>query len=138
MSEPERILLVDDDPDFLAMTREILEANGYRTISARSAREAVDLLDAEKPDLVITDMLMETTLAGLEVARKVKDDPALEGIPVLALSGMKGERGLKFSPSEEELEMAGVDRYFEKPIEPDRLLAQVRELLSPERTKEGR
>jgi len=122
------IMLVDDDPDFLEVNRAVLEAHGYRVACAGSAGEAMDRLRDERPDLVVTDLVMETILAGISFSQKIKSDPALRDVPVMAVTGMQSERGLKFAPTDGELALAGIDRYFEKPIAPETLLAQVQEL----------
>lgn len=127
------ILLVDGDTDFLEVNRALLEANGYEVVCATGAGEAMEKMAGTRPDLVITDLAMETLLSGISLAQKMRSDPNLRDVPVMAVTGLKSQRGFKFAPSEDELAMAGIDRYFEKPVDPQRLLDAVEEL-----TRQGR
>jgi len=127
------VMLVDDDPDFLEVNRAVLEANGYAVVCATGAGDAMEKITEKSPDLVITDLAMETLLSGISFCQKIRSDPSLRDVPVMAVTGLKTQRGFKFAPSEEELAMVGVDRYFEKPVDPKTLLDAVEEL-----TRQGR
>jgi len=122
------IMLVDDDPDFLEVNRAVLEANGYEVVCARGVGEAMAKMAESRPDLVITDLAMETVLSGISFAQKIRSDQNLREVPVMAVTGLRSQRGFKFAPSEDELAMVGVDRYFEKPVDPQTLLDAVKEL----------
>jgi len=123
------IMLVDDDPDFLEVNRAVLEANGYTVVCATGAGDAMEKMAGKRPDLLITDLAMETLLSGIALSQKIRSDPDLRDVPVMAVTGLKTQRGFKFAPSEDELAMVGVDRYFEKPVDPQALLDAVKELI---------
>lgn len=120
------ILVVDDDADFCAAARMVLEAEGYSVQTACNGREARALLEEETPALILLDLIMETPLAGLEVLRAVRSDARLGGIPVLAISAIRSTEWAEALPSQEDL---AFDGFVDKPIDPGTLLEKVRRLL---------
>jgi CheY-like chemotaxis protein len=124
------ILIVDDDYDFLAINRHILEKAGYRVATASEPSEALTRMQAEKPDLVITDLMMSSVDAGFSFSRTIKDDPQFADVPVIISTSVSSALGLDFRPrSEEDLQKMRVDAYFDKPLNAQLLLAKVAELL---------
>lgn len=124
------ILLVDDDADFVAGAKMVLDAAGYQTTVACNGRDALACLAEEPPGLILLDLMMETPLAGLEVARAVhqgKDQPA---VPILAISAIRSTEWAHKLPLEEELPLDG---FLDKPIEPSVLLNEVQRLLEESR-----
>jgi len=124
------ILVVDDDADFVAAASMVLEAEGYRVVSACNGREALVRLREQEPDLVLLDLMMETPLAGLEVARTLADDARLQGVPILAISAIRSTEWAGKLPPQAELPFAGL---VDKPIEPGVLLDKVRHLIEENR-----
>jgi CheY-like chemotaxis protein len=124
------ILLVDDDPDFLTMTSAVLEANGYTVIKAMDGATAREKVEEQRPNLIITDLMMESVLAGFMFSQEIKQSPRLQDIPVIFVTAIRTKRGFHFDPKERELAGAGIDGYFEKPVNPDELLSKVSELLA--------
>ena len=130
MKRGARVLLVDDDPDFLAMNRSVLEARGYRVTTLSSAQAALESARAEKPDLLVTDLMMSTLDAGFSLSRSFKDDPALASIPIIIVTAAASQRGFDFHPrSEGELALMHAEAFLEKPVAPAALLKKVEELL---------
>ncbi|HEX6844794.1 MAG TPA: response regulator [Actinomycetota bacterium] len=118
----ERLLVVDDDP-FIARLLEIeLAAAGYRVRVANDGRQALDMVAAEAPDLVITDVMMPH-VDGFELTRQLRQDPRTAAISVIILTA----RGL----SADKLEgfAIGADDYIVKPFDTPELLARVRGVL---------
>jgi len=128
---PERlILIVDDDYDFLEINRRILEKAGYRVATASSPSQAMDRIDAEVPDLVITDLMMSEIDSGFSLSRVLRDDPRTRALPIIMSTSVTSALGLDFKPhSAEDLASMNVDAYFDKPLDPTALVAKVRELL---------
>ena len=130
-AEAHRILLVDDDVDFVEMNRRILEARGYCVEGAYNAQEALVRMPAFRPHLVITDLMMQTLDAGFSLARRVKEDPQLRNVRVIIVTSVTSSMGLDFRPrTAEDLAAMHADAYFDKPVAPQLLLAKVQELLA--------
>ncbi len=128
--EPALILIVDDDYDFLEINRMILERAGYRVITAAEPRQALARMDEQKPDLIITDLMMTSLDSGFLFARSLKEDPRYAGIPVIIATSVSSALGLDFRPrSDEERAQMHVDAYFDKPLDATRLLETIGELL---------
>jgi len=129
-TKPRRILLVDDDPDYLDLNRRVLEAHGYPVDCAYDPNEALEKMGAAPPDLVVTDLMMDALDAGFSFARKIREAPEFRAIPVIILTAISRQRGFDFSPrNTEELRAMCADAFLEKPVPPPALLAKVKELL---------
>jgi len=130
MNTPAKILLVDDDPDFLDMTRSVLEANGYEVRCCTDGQAGLEQLRRERPDLVITDLMMGSMGAGAAFARQIKERPEFGSVPVVLITSAASVLGLDFQPeSPEDLAALGIDAYFDKPAAPAALVAKIEELL---------
>ena len=121
-----KILVVDDDPDFVEITRIVLESNGYDVISASDGDEAIEQMKKESPDLVLLDIMMSQPLDGVEVSRKILDDEELRGIPIIVVSSITDSPHLAEFPSDEYLP---IDDWISKPAEPKVLLEKVKKYL---------
>ena len=131
MSETQRpIILVDDDPDFLAINRRVLEARGYRVLCFTDCVTAWEAMEREPPGVVVTDLMMNALDSGFSFARKIKEDPRLQDTPVVIVTAVSSRLGFDFVPrSGEELRAMNADGFFPKPLAPDLLVAKVEELL---------
>lgn len=125
MSARKRILIVDDDPDFVESNKQLLEANGYDVISAPNGTLGLEKAKAEKPDLMILDVMMASNTEGFEVSRKIPETPELRKMPILLVTGIRRELNLPFG-FEPDATWLPVDSVFEKPIEPSVLLAEIK------------
>jgi len=126
---PEKILVVDDDPDILDAVTMILESQGYEVVTARDGVEGLANLKAEKPDLMILDLLMPK-MDGWAVCKELQDPrwSKYRGIPILILTSVREEASRRRYELETGLEL-DVDDYVEKPMAPDILLERVGKLL---------
>jgi len=130
MADERLILIVDDDYDFLEINRHILEKAGFRVATASSPAQAMERIGAERPDLVITDLMMSEVDSGFSLSRLLRDDPATSGVPIIMSTSVTTALGLDFTPhSAADLASMKVDAYFDKPLDPAALVAKVRELL---------
>ncbi|MBW1720481.1 MAG: response regulator [Deltaproteobacteria bacterium] len=130
-----RILIIDDDPDVILFLSTLLEDNGYRTLSAQNGREGLKLIESERPDLVLLDLMMPQK-SGLSLLSEMKGRDELKEIPVIMVTGVAGETGIEFESflDKKPGTSAGPalfrpDGYVEKPVDPDKLLALVKEVL---------
>ncbi len=117
-----RILVVDDDPDFVTLTSTILRSQNYDVIAASDGRQAMQVMRRAKPDVTLLDVMMTHLLEGLEVAREMAQDPALKDIPVIMVTSLAGSRARSVLPPNEHVPM---EKWIQKPIDPDLLLAEV-------------
>ena len=130
MREAPVIMLVDDDLDFLEINRHVLEARGYRILCFSDPEKALERLALDKPDLVITDLMMNRLDSGFSLSQRIKDDSRFGDIPVVIVTAIGSRRGFDLSPrTAEELAAMHAEAYFEKPLEPEALLAKVEELV---------
>jgi CheY-like chemotaxis protein len=119
------ILIADDDRIFVEALTEILEGR-YRVRSASSGTEALRKAGEERPDLIVLDVMMDYPSEGFHVARKLRADPYTRSIPVIMLTGVDEEYDYRLEQDET---WVPCDRYLEKPIEPDALLAEIAALI---------
>lgn len=113
-----RILVVEDNAASLEAMTYLLEAFDYGVLAARTGAQALAMAARERPDLILCDFHLPD-MDGLEVARRLKADPALGAIPLLAVtaSAMVGDR--------DRIMRGGFDGYFSKPIFPERFIADM-------------
>ena len=130
---PEKILVVDDDPDILDALTMILEAEGYQVVTARDGVEGLANLKAEVPDLMILDLLMPR-MDGFAVLKQLQDPrrSKYRRIPILILTSVREEASRRRYELETGLEL-GVDDYVEKPMPPDVLLERVKRLIKKQK-----
>jgi len=128
MEAKAKILLVDDDPDFVEMHKAVLENNGYTVVEARSGREGLDKVRAELPDLIILDLMLEKHDTGFSLSKRIKSDPLFKKIPILMVTSVAEVTGYRFSLEEDGYWMK-TDEFLDKPVEPKALLSKVEELL---------
>jgi CheY-like chemotaxis protein len=121
-----KILLVDDDLDFITMNKAVLEHNNYQVIVAHNGKEGLEKAFAEKPDLIILDLMMESLDTGFAVARALKTNEATQKTPIIMLTAVTHETGFKFGlEGDEEREWIRADEYLDKPVKPVELLAKI-------------
>jgi len=123
-----KILLVDDDPDFLEMHKAVLQNHGYDVLTATSGQEGLDRVRAEIPDLIILDLMMEKHDAGFSFSKTVKTDPLFRKIPILMVTSVAEATGFRFSLEEDGYWMK-TDDFLDKPVMPKILLERVDKLL---------
>jgi CheY-like chemotaxis protein len=129
MKNNTKILIIDDDPDYVEAIKAILENKSYKVVTAYDKNEGMKKIDSEKPDLIILDIMMEKLDDGFTICYKLKHDPELKKIPVLSVSAVTEKTGLKFSP-ETDGEYFEADDYVEKPVKAVDLLERVERLLN--------
>ncbi len=122
-----QILVVDDDRDFVKITKMFLQANDYTVVTAANGAQALAVMRKEKPDLVILDIMMSYILDGLDVRRTMAEDKELKSIPVIMATSLTATRAQGTLPSDEYVPES---HWIHKPIDPDKLLEQVKTVLS--------
>jgi adenylate cyclase len=117
-----KLLVVDDTPKNVKLLADILTARGYNVVTAVSGAEALSQVEAERPDLVLLDVVMPE-MSGYEVCRKLRSNPATQLLPVVMVTAL--------DPGEERIKgiEAGADDFLTKPINQAELLARVKSLI---------
>jgi len=129
MAKKTKVLLVDDDVDFIDLNKVVLEENGFDVVVAFSSREARDKVRFEQPDLIVLDLMMEKHDSGFNFATEMKKDPIYRNIPILMLTSVASETGTEFSQDLDGYWMK-TDDFANKPLLPDELLKRVKTLLA--------
>jgi CheY-like chemotaxis protein len=119
----EKILIVDDDLDTLRLVGLMLQHQGYRIVAASSGAQAIALTQADKPDMVLLDIMMPE-MDGYEVARHLRSNPTTSSIPIIMFTA-KTQVDDKVQGFE-----AGADDYLTKPTQPRELFAHVKAVLA--------
>ncbi len=124
-----RILIVDDDPDITEVMKTVLENKGYTVDSAEDSDEGLEHLKKLRPDLIILDVMMHTTREGFTFCRKMKRNDDYKDIPVLMITSIKDKTGIDFASAAGDEEWLPVEDFLDKPVEPETLIAKVKEIL---------
>lgn len=118
-----RILMVEDTEDNRQLLRDLITSVGYDLIEAADGAAGVAMAAEQKPDLILMDIQLPI-MDGYEATRRIKADPSLRHIPIIAVTSYA------LSGDEAKARSAGCDAYIAKPFSPRQLLTQVRELLN--------
>ena len=121
-----QVVIAEDSPTQREYLRYILEKHGYTVSAGADGREALDLVEQVRPDLVISDVIMPV-MNGYDLCRAIKSDPAFQGIPVILLTALSDTRDVALA-----LE-SGADNFITKPYNEEYLVLRIRQILAPER-----
>lgn len=121
-----RILVVDDDRDFIKITRMILESGNYEVLTAGNGEQALAVMRRDKPDLVLLDIMMSYILDGLDARREMAQDERLRDIPVIMVTSLTGKHARSSLPSDEYIPES---EWLHKPIDPAALLQLIKDKL---------
>jgi two-component system cell cycle response regulator DivK len=117
-----RILVVEDQEDNRQIIRDLLSATDYEIMEAESGEQALEAVTKQRPDLILMDIQLPG-MDGYEATRRIKADPALRSIPIIAVTSYA------LSGEEQKARAAGCDEYVPKPYSPRQLLAKIRQYL---------
>jgi two-component system alkaline phosphatase synthesis response regulator PhoP len=130
MTEKKRLLIVDDDPDFVSGIKAILDTANFDVEVAHNPKDGFQALQARHPDLLLLDIMMGRGAEGIMFARKMRKDPKLREIPVLIITGVREQIAFLFPGEPVHPRFVDVDELVEKPVEPKLLLEKVNYLLN--------
>ncbi|MFZ5809080.1 MAG: response regulator [Chloroflexota bacterium] len=124
-----RILVVDDDPDFCEVVRLALTSSGYEVFTAENTRQAQREIELQWPDLIILDATTDEVDEGLKYGEELHHDPILRHIPIIMTSFVEIPQKDGIDPNDYHF----VSRWLEKPIEPQKLVRIVGNVLEQKR-----
>jgi CheY-like chemotaxis protein len=127
LSEAQRIVVIDDDQDFLEYARIVLESASYEVLTATDAEDGLSLIKSASPDLIITDVMMSYSFEGVSITQAIHDDPTLTDLPVIVITAIVRSADTELFPKGAQPANEG---FLTKPVPPDALLGAVRNCLS--------
>jgi len=125
-----KILIIDDDIDLVEVLRIVLESHGYAVIDAQDGDRGFRLIENQKPDLVILDVMMRTEDEGFVVAEKIRSTPLIADIPIIMLTAVTQQTGYPYNKNDETLP---VNEFIEKPVMPNTLIGYIEKYLGKSR-----
>ncbi|MCK4409276.1 MAG: response regulator [Candidatus Eisenbacteria sp.] len=128
MGEKKKILIIDDNINFVRINSAVLVSGGYDVEAAFNAEEGFTKVEYGQPDAIVLDLMMERHDSGFTLAKKLKTHPIYKKIPILMLTAVGEATGFKFSMESDGYWMK-TDDFADKPIEPDLLLERVAKLI---------
>ena len=129
MTTPRKLLIIDDDPDFVDAIKSILRQANYEVDAAYNPKEGFNALESGQYDLLLLDIMMGRGAEGMMIVRKMRQGTRLRDIPVLIITGMREQIAFLFPGEQVHPRFADVNALLEKPVEPKLLLEKVDALL---------
>jgi len=129
MSTPKKLLIIDDDPDFVDGIKTILESAQYNVEVMYNPKDGLNALQTKQYDLLLLDIMMGRGAEGIMIARKMRKDARLRELPVLIITGIREQMAFLFPGEPLHPRFVEVDELVEKPIEPKLLLDKVSALI---------
>ncbi len=128
MSEgKKKILIIDDDRDYMNIWKIVLEKNSFEVVSADSGEEGLAIFEKEKPDLIILDVMMETPDKGFRIGEEIKKKVGLLGTPIILASASTDNADIDIDRA---MDWIPAEIYMEKPFTEEALLKNIDSLLS--------
>lgn len=124
-----KVLLVDDDRDFIEINRTILEANGYQIDTASSSKDAIEKLRKNRYDMAVIDLIMEELDSGFTIAYAVRENEEIKDMPILMLTSAQEKTGFRLELNDDQ-DWMKVDDFAAKPLAPAELITRVEKLLN--------
>jgi DNA-binding response OmpR family regulator len=137
MDTKSKLLIIDDDPDYVSGIKSVLEKAEYDVDVAYNPKDGFQALQSKHYDLLLLDIMMGRGAEGVAVARKIRKDPKLRNIPVLIITGLREQIAFLFPGQPVHPNFVETDELLEKPVEPKLLLEKVSALLSMAKQKKA-
>jgi CheY-like chemotaxis protein len=128
MEKNVKIVMIDDNPDFLFTMETFLKKNDFEVLTAEDGQKGLELIRKERPDVVLLDIMMETLFSGFEVCKALRSDGDLEDIPIIGISAMGEELDINYSQWPD-YDYFRPDAFLDKPIDKQRLLRMIPEVI---------
>ena len=124
-----KLLMIDDDPDFVSGIKAILDKEDFEVDVAYNPKDGMQALQTKQYDLLLLDIMMGRGAEGIMIARKLRKDAKLREIPVLIMTGMREQIAFLFPGEPVHPRFVEIDELIEKPVEPKLLLEKVNGLI---------
>lgn len=127
--ECRKVLLVDDDVDFLEANRVALEARGFQVLTASDSRHGVEVAEQEQPDLVVMDLMMEQLYSGFSAVQALGAHEATRNIPVIMVTAVTTDTGFRVDKDGDKPDWLRVVAFLNKPVDPVALAQKAVDIL---------
>jgi len=128
MGKNVKIVMIDDNPDFLFTMETFLKKNDFEVLTAEDGQKGLELIRKERPDVVLLDIMMETLFSGFEVCKTLRSDDDLAYVPIIGISAMGEELDINYSQWPD-YDYFRPDAFLDKPIDKQRLLRMIPEVI---------
>jgi DNA-binding response OmpR family regulator len=137
MNAQKKLIIIDDDPDFVSGIKSILEKAKYKVDAAYNPKDGYQALQTGQYDLLLLDIMMGRGAEGIALARKISKDARLRKMPVLIITSVREQIAFLFPGQAVHPNFVDVDELMEKPVEPKLLLEKVDSLLKASSEKKA-
>lgn len=131
------IIIIDDNRDYLFTMETFLQRNGFEVSTADNGQKGLELIRKQRPDLILLDIMMESLFSGFDVCKQVRSDNDLEDTPIIGISAMVDELGINYHQWPD-YEYFSPDKFLEKPVDKQRLLQIIPEVIQKSKERKGR
>ena len=132
-----KLLMIDDDPDFVSGIKAILDTADFEVDVAYNPKDGMHALQTKQYDLLLLDIMMGRGAEGIMIARKLRKDVKLREMPVLIMTGMREQIAFLFPGEPVHPRFVEIDELVEKPVEPKLLLEKVNGLIQAAEAKKA-
>lgn len=132
-----KIVIVDDNADFLFTMTTFLQRNSFEVYAAHDGHKGLDLIRKERPDLILLDIMMETLFSGFEVCQQLRCDDDLKDIPIIGISAMRDELDVGYRQWPD-YDYFRPDAFLDKPVDKQRLLQMIPEVIQKTKKRKRR
>ena len=137
MGKSYKLVIVDDNTDFLFTMETFLQRNGFEVLTADNGQKGLEMIRRERPDLILLDIMMETLFSGFEVFKQIRSDDNLKDIPVIGISAMGDELNINYSEWPD-YEYFRPNAFLDKPVDRQRLLQMIPEVIRKAKKRKHR
>jgi len=132
-----KIVMVDDNTDYLFTMETFLTRNGFEVETSEDGRKGLELIRKETPDIILLDVMMETLFSGFELCKQLRMDDDLKDIPIIGISGMMGELGVDYKQWPD-YDYFKPDAFLDKPVDKQKLLRLIPETIEKAKKQKKR
>ena len=137
MGKSIKIVLVDDNTDYLFTMETFLSRNGFEVKTSDDGQKGLEMIRQEHPDLELLDVMMETLFSGFEICKQLRMDNDLKDIPIIGISGMGDELGIDYKQYPD-YDYFKPDAFLDKPVDKQKLLRLIPETIEKAKKRKKR